>query len=229
MHNTHSSFSAYRSSAASLLSPLSLPFPHAADNSRTPVQMYNWRRWPQGSKKIFPMLVQGVVWSVMYELANALSSTYWSLIAVFLLNRHCTWLADHGWDALVKHALHTPQTSARKSKDLSAHANNRSTATLSSADLHSHICSALPSPLLTLASPHPSSQLKCCQSMLAKISFSPSPSLVLLYLCLHQLSSERQLRQTGILDKLVWGGVFTELLYVIVSSTGNCWALTLLS
>lgn len=31
---------------------------------------------PGRSDREFPMLAQGVVWSVMYELANALSSTY---------------------------------------------------------------------------------------------------------------------------------------------------------
>lgn len=131
--------------------------------------------------------------------------------------------------SFVKRALPHTDTSTRNSKHLSAHANNCSTATLSSADLHLHTCGTLPSPPLTLASPHPGSQLKRCQSMLAKISFSPSASLLLPCFRLHQLPSERQLRQTGIPDKLCEGGVSTELLNVLVFSTGNCSAITLLS
>lgn len=97
------------------------------------------------------------------------------------------------------------------------------TARLSPADMQLHDCRVLPQlppPPPPLASPHPSSQMKSCQNVLARISFSslpllcffPSP-LVPLSVSLPpssslHLSAERQLRQTSILDEPVRGGVF---------------------
>lgn len=233
--NNHSSFSAYLSSAASILASLSLHFPHEVRaGSRCPcrctvdVDDHSDR----GQIILFPSvsapdldvnvwLAQqiGCVYCVCQSqagqrerISNACSGssleldvqacnyTYWSLIAGFP-SKQMLHLTGQAW-------LRCPrQICSANTTDKSEDLNNCSAAFLSYADMQLHICSVLPSPLLTLASPHPVNQLKCCQSMLTKISFAPSPLLVLLCFCHHGLSAEHQLRQTEILQL-----VFTEIL-----------------
>lgn len=84
-------------------------------------------------------------------------------------------------------------------------------------------CVLRPPADFSLSSPH--QPAKTCSLRFFFFFFTPSLSVLSLSVCLH-LSAERQLRQTGILDRPMWGGVFLGFLGwgPVMMWRWDCWS-----
>lgn len=132
--------------------------------------------------------------------------SYWSFVATFLETINCKHeYTVHNVQYNVN-ALQKAQANTQNSYDLSMHTSNYSKSQFSRYAVAYLQCVPQPPTDISLSSPLQPAEVLPKYAHLDFIFFPPSP-LVPLSLCLH-LSAERQLRQTGILDKSVEGEVF---------------------